>query len=62
MQKSVVIDYLPESVCRYRSEWAIVAVDVIRATTTAITAAATGRRCFPAPIHRSGAGARSGIR
>jgi len=26
-----------------------VAVDVIRATTTAITAVATGRRCFPAP-------------
>lgn len=49
MRKSVVIDYLPESVCRYRSDWAIVAVDVIRATTTAITAAATGRRCFPAP-------------
>jgi 2-phosphosulfolactate phosphatase len=49
MQKSVVIDCLPESVCRYRQGWAIVAVDVIRATTTAITAAATGRRCFPAP-------------
>ena len=49
MQKSVVIDYLPESVSRYRPEWAIVAVDVIRATTTAITAAATGRRCFPVP-------------
>jgi 2-phosphosulfolactate phosphatase len=48
MKKSVVIDYLPESVCRYRSGWAIVAVDVIRATTTAITAAAAGRRCFPA--------------
>jgi 2-phosphosulfolactate phosphatase len=49
MRKSVVIDYLPESACRYRSGWAIVAVDVIRATTTAVTAAATGRRCFPAP-------------
>ena len=49
MPKSVVIDYLPESARRYRSGWAIVAVDVIRATTTAITAAATGRRCFPAP-------------
>lgn len=49
MLKSVVIDYLPESVSRYRQGWAIVAVDVIRATTTAITAAATGRRCFPAP-------------
>ena len=49
MLKSVVIDYLPESVCRYRSDWAIVVVDVIRATTTAVTAAASGRRCFPAP-------------
>lgn len=49
MSKSVVIDYLPESVDRYRSGWAIVVVDVIRATTTAITAAAAGRRCFPAP-------------
>ena len=49
MNKSVVIDYLPESVSRYRAGWAIVAVDVIRATTTAITAAATGRRCFPVP-------------
>ena len=49
MRKSVVIDWLPESVSRYRIGWAIVAVDVIRATTTAITAAATGRRCFPSP-------------
>jgi 2-phosphosulfolactate phosphatase len=49
MRKSVVIDCLPESVSRYRRGWAVVAVDVIRATTTAITAAATGRRCFPAP-------------
>lgn len=49
MRKSVVIDSLPESVCRYQAGWAVIAVDVIRATTTAITAAATGRRCFPAP-------------
>lgn len=49
MQKLVVIDYLPESVSRYRPGWAIVAVDVIRATTTAITAASTGWRCFPVP-------------
>jgi len=49
VQKSVVIDYLPESVRRYRPGCAIVAVDVIRATTTAITAAAAGRRCVPAP-------------
>src|SRR5215471_13562655 len=49
MRKSVVIDCLPENVCRYRAGFAIVAVDVIRATTTAITAAASGWRCFPAP-------------
>jgi 2-phosphosulfolactate phosphatase len=49
VQKSVVIDHLPECVHRYRPGWAVVAVDVIRATTTAITAAAAGRRCFPAP-------------
>ncbi len=49
MRKSFVIDCLPESVARYRMGCAIVAVDVIRATTTAITAVATGRRCFPAP-------------
>jgi 2-phosphosulfolactate phosphatase len=49
MSKQVIIDCLPESVKRYGPGWAIVAVDVIRATTTAITAAATGRRCFPAP-------------
>jgi 2-phosphosulfolactate phosphatase len=49
VQKTVVIDYLPEAASRYRVGWAIVAVDVIRATTTAITAAAGGWRCFPAP-------------
>jgi 2-phosphosulfolactate phosphatase len=49
VQRTVVIDYLPESVSRYRSNWVIVAVDVIRATTTAITATAAGWRCFPAP-------------
>ncbi len=45
----VMIDYLAESVSRYRSGWAIVVVDVIRATTTAVTAVSTGRRCFTAP-------------
>jgi 2-phosphosulfolactate phosphatase len=49
MQKTVVIDYTPENAALYGSGWAIVAVDVIRATTTAITAAAAGWRCFPAP-------------
>jgi 2-phosphosulfolactate phosphatase len=46
---TVIIDSLPSSASRYVHGWAIVAVDVIRATTTAITAAASGRRCFPVP-------------
>lgn len=46
---SVVVDYLPESVRQYRDGYAVVAVDVIRATTTATTAVALGRRCFPVP-------------
>ncbi|MBF6568807.1 MAG: 2-phosphosulfolactate phosphatase [Candidatus Binataceae bacterium] len=49
MERSVVIDCFPESAVRYRHGYAVVAVDVIRATTTAITAAASGRRCFPVP-------------
>lgn len=49
MSATVVIDYLPESASRYVSDHAIVTVDVIRATTTAVTAVALGRRCFPVP-------------
>ena len=49
MNKTVAIDYLPDSVSRYPPGWAIVVVDVIRATTTAITAVSAGRRCFTAP-------------
>jgi len=49
MRKTVLIDsfdcYLPPRLADY----AIVAVDVVRATTTAITAAAVGRRCFVVP-------------
>jgi 2-phosphosulfolactate phosphatase len=46
--RSFVIDFLPESAARHRDERAIVAVDVIRATTTAVTGVSLGRRCFPA--------------
>lgn len=49
MPRTVKIDYLPESVERYKKGYAVVAVDVIRATTTAITAVLAGRRCFPVP-------------
>jgi 2-phosphosulfolactate phosphatase len=46
--RSVVIDFLPESAAVHRDDRAIVAIDVIRATTTAVTGVALGRRCFPA--------------
>lgn len=49
MYRRVVIDSLPESVARYGSGWAVVTIDVIRATTTAVTAAVSGRRCVPVP-------------
>lgn len=45
---SVVIDFLPQNVERYRDGCAIVAVDVIRATTTLVTAISSGRRCYVA--------------
>ena len=46
---TVAIDFLPESAAHYRADHAIVAVDVIRATTTAVTAVAIGWHCFPTP-------------
>lgn len=49
MKKAVVIDCFPESLENYRNGYAIVAVDVIRATTTAVTGVALGRRSYPAP-------------
>src|SRR5216684_5691861 len=49
MKKTVVIDCFPESLKAYREGYVIVAVDVIRATTTAVTGVASGRKCFPAP-------------
>jgi 2-phosphosulfolactate phosphatase len=45
----VVIDCFPESGRRYGAGWAVIAVDVIRATTTAVTGVVSGRRCFPVP-------------
>lgn len=47
MKYSVVIDCFPESALRYGPGYAVVAVDVIRATTTIATAVSMGRRCFP---------------
>jgi 2-phosphosulfolactate phosphatase len=49
VRKTVIVDSLPDSARHYRDGYAIVAVDVIRATTTAVTAVAGGQRCFPVP-------------
>lgn len=50
MSKTIVIDCFHESLdAAYRNGCAIVAVDVIRATTTAVTGVALGRKCFPVP-------------
>ena len=49
MERHVVIDCFPESAARYLQDHALVVVDVIRATTTAVGAVALGRRCFPVP-------------
>jgi 2-phosphosulfolactate phosphatase len=46
--RTVTIDCFPESLSRYQTGHAVVAVDVIRATTTAVTAVVGGWRCFPA--------------
>jgi len=48
MKGTVVIDCFPESAERYRGRYAIVVIDVIRATTVATTALDLGRRVFPA--------------
>jgi 2-phosphosulfolactate phosphatase len=46
---TVAIDCFVSSLWRYAAGWAVVTVDVIRSSTTAVTAAASGRRCFPVP-------------
>lgn len=48
MKRTVAIRCFPEGTDRASStSHALVAVDVIRATTTAVTAVAMGRRCYP---------------
>jgi 2-phosphosulfolactate phosphatase len=46
-RRSVVIDCFPSDSNYFRQGYAVVCVDVIRATTTACTAVSSGRRCFP---------------
>lgn len=47
MSRSVVIDCFFDGDKKYPADYAIVAIDVIRATTTAITAVDLGRDCYP---------------
>lgn len=47
INKSVVIDIFNNDTLYYDNDYAVVAVDVIRATTTAVTGVSLGRRCFP---------------
>jgi 2-phosphosulfolactate phosphatase len=49
MRKIVSIDCFEFDVARRYHDWAIVAVDVVRSTTTAISAAAMGRRSYVVP-------------
>jgi 2-phosphosulfolactate phosphatase len=48
MKGSVTVDCFPESAHRYGDEYAIVAIDIIRATTTATTAVSLGWDVYPA--------------
>lgn len=43
------MDAFPESARAYGGEWAVVALDVMRATTTAVGIVSSGRRCLPVP-------------
>jgi len=47
LRREFVIDCFLDDPPAYRSTHAIVAIDVFRATTTLVTAAAGGRRCYP---------------
>jgi 2-phosphosulfolactate phosphatase len=49
MDRRVSIDMGPPCARRFGPRDAVVVVDVIRAMTTAVTAAARGRRCLPVP-------------
>jgi 2-phosphosulfolactate phosphatase len=49
MQRQVVIDVGPPVTRRFGADEAVAVVDVIRATTTAVTVAALGGRCLPVP-------------
>ena len=47
--RTVAIDCFRDTLGRFASGYAVVAVDVVRAMTTAVSAVALGRRCFAVP-------------
>ena len=49
MSETVAIDFSPERAITHGEGAAIIAVDVIRATTTAVTGVVLGRDCYPVP-------------
>ena len=62
MKGSVVIDCFPESTQRYKDRYAIVVIDVIRATTTATTGISRGWRIFPSRTTDEAAEIASGLK
>ena len=48
MKNTVVIRCFQEGLDRIPDSYSFVAIDVIRATTTAVTAVLMGRQCYPA--------------
>ncbi|HLH30184.1 MAG TPA: 2-phosphosulfolactate phosphatase [Terriglobia bacterium] len=51
--KQVTISCFSNGLPEHSSNSAIVAIDVIRATTTAITAVSAGRKCYPVPTAKA---------
>jgi 2-phosphosulfolactate phosphatase len=49
VSETVAIDFSPERATTHGEGAAIIAVDVIRATTTAVTGVVLGRECYPVP-------------
>jgi 2-phosphosulfolactate phosphatase len=49
VSETVAIDFSPERATTHGEGAAIIAVDVIRATTTAVTGVVMGRECYPVP-------------
>ena len=58
VSETVAIDFSPERATTHGEGAAIIAVDVIRATTTAVTGVVLGRDCYPRAVDRGRGAAR----